>query len=187
MQTLIDDVYFVRQVERQPVERRARRATPPPHQQDIEVGGQHSQAVGAADSNITQLESDGGKRAFAISYGDNRASLFQTTTGGQRGAASTISLSRTSSTIQRVPAGSTIQIVGQLQGGKGGEQVRVAIRQVGQRAWKSAVVTVGANGGGSFTANFGQVKKAKYQVVAGWAGDSGRAGAMTKPKLVTVR
>jgi len=145
------------------------------------------QAVGAADSNITHLESDGANRAFAISFGDNRASLFQTTSGGQRGAASTISLTRTASTLKRVAAGSTIQIVGQLQGGKGGEQVLVAIREVGKRAWKSTIVTVGANGGGSFTANFANVKKAKYQVIAGWAGDSGRAGAMTQPKAVTVK
>lgn len=151
-------------------------------------GGQtwQPQAVGAADSSITRLESDGPKRAFAISYGDNRASLFQTTTGGQRGAASTISLSRTGSTVKRIAGGSTIQIVGQLQGGKGGEQVRVAIRRVGQRGWYSDIVTVGANGGGSFTANFGRIKKGKYQVIAGWAGDSGRAGAMTQPKAITV-
>lgn len=144
------------------------------------------QAVGAYGSGITDLESDGAGRAFAISLGDKSASLFQTTTGGQRGAASTISVSRTAATLTRV-SGSTIQVVGQLKGGVGGEQVRVAIRKVGQRGWQSTRVTVGANGGGSFTANFSRIKKGQYQVIAGWAGDSGRAGAMTQPKLVTVR
>ena len=64
--------------------------------------------------------------------------------------------------------------------------MRVAVRAAGQRGWASQIVTVGANGGGSFTANL-TAKKGHYVVMAGWAGDSGRAGAMTKPKAITVK
>ena len=81
--------------------------------------------------------------------------------------------------------GGKIQISGQLTGATGGEQVLVQIRAAGKRAWSQQLVTVGANGGGSFTANF-IGKKGSYTVLAGWTGDSGRAGAMTAPRTVKV-
>lgn len=149
------------------------------------------QAVGAADSYIAWIATDGAKRAFVVSFangGGNNASgsgIFQTTTGGERGTASTLSLSRTASKLKRV-SGSTVQIRGQLAGAKGGEQVRVAIRRKGQVSWRTTIVTVGVNGGGSFTANF-SAAKGSYVVMAGWTGDSGRAGTMTAPKAITVR
>jgi len=145
------------------------------------------QAVGADGSNILRIASDGAKRAFVVSSSNDGSNtgIFQTTVGGQRGAASKISLARTKSKVKRV-SGTTLQIVGQLEGAKGGEQVLVTIRRKGQRIWRTMLVTVGVNGGGSFTANF-KAAKGSYAVMAGWTGDSGRAGTMTAPKSITVR
>lgn len=149
------------------------------------------EAVGAAGSNIEQLVTNGAGTAYALAhsagsgpaYGVN--SIFRTTTGGSRGTRSMLSLSDTKSRVRRI--GTRIQILGRLVGGTGGETVRVAIRPVGTANWRAQLVTVGQNGGGSFTATFPNVKKGKWEVLAQWTGDSGRAGAGTVPRVVTVR
>ncbi|MEI2703344.1 MAG: hypothetical protein V9E83_13215 [Baekduia sp.] len=140
------------------------------------------QAVGSS-TNAGQgtLVTSGAKTAFLLAYSDG--AIFQTTTGGSRGNASSISIKRTKTKLKRV--GGKIQISGQLTGATGGEQVLVQIRVAGKRAWTQQLVTVGANGGGSFTANF-IGKKGTYSVLAGWTGDSGRAGSMTAPLTVKV-
>lgn len=147
------------------------------------------EAVGAANSRLEGLVTNGAGTAYALSTlyrgPRNVVSLFQTTTGGSLGEKSTLSLSDTKSRVKRI--GTKIQILGRLVGGTGGETVRVAIRPVGMARWKTQLVTAGQNGGGSFTATFSNIKKGKWQVLAQWTGDSGRAGAGTGVRTITVR
>lgn len=93
-------------------------------------------------------------------------SLFTTATGGDAGTGSTITLSR----ARR--SGRTVTVTGQLKGAQGGEAIVVSARQ-GTR-WTEQVVTAGANGG-RFTASFRV--RGRAELVARWAGDSGRQGA----------
>ncbi len=147
------------------------------------------EAVGAVNSQIGQLVTNGAGTAYALSMlprsSGRVVSLFQTTTGGSLGEKSTLSLSDTKSTVKRI--GTRVQILGRLVGGTGGETVRVAIRPVGMAQWKTQLVTAGQNGGGSFTATFANIKKGKYQVLAQWTGDSGRAGSGTGVRTITVK
>ena len=91
-------------------------------------------------------------RAFALTStpaaGDGVfRSLFATTSGGDAGPASTVTLTTARPTLAR-PGRVTVD--GVLRGAQGGESVVVASRSAGGR-WREQVVTVGANGG-RFTA-----------------------------------
>lgn len=143
------------------------------------------QAIGASNTSISSLVAAGPKTAFALSTTGKAAenAIFSTATGGSRGTATTLSLSKTPGKLKR--SAGKIQISGQLQGGVGGETVHVAIRKVGSARWLHSNVIVGANGGGSFTASI-RAGKGKYVAVAQWAGDSGRAGSGTKAKAFQV-
>lgn len=144
------------------------------------------QAVGASGTSVYALAATAPKSAVALS-GSGRPfenAIFATTTGGGRGSGTAISLGKTKSSLKS--KNGRITVTGQLSGGRGGETVHVAIRKVGASGWTSANVIVGANGGGSFTASF-KAKKGKYVIVGQWAGDSGRAGAGTSARTITVK
>ncbi len=143
------------------------------------------QAVGASGTSITSLVTAGPKTAYLLSGSGTAAqnSIFATTTGGSRGAATKLSLDTTKSKLTR--SAGKVQIKGQLTGGLGGELVHVAIRKQGSSVWITSNVIVGANGGGSFTASI-RAGKGKYDAVAQWAGDSGRAGTGTSAKTITI-
>jgi photosystem II stability/assembly factor-like uncharacterized protein len=122
-----------------------------------------------------------------VSAGGVQRQFFFTGTGGDAGAASSLTLkaspkSFTKTALRR--ARGRVTISGKLAGAVGGERVVVAARATGGSAWTSRTVTAGANGG-SFSATF--TIKASSVVVAQWAGDSGRAGVGSKPLLVRVR
>jgi photosystem II stability/assembly factor-like uncharacterized protein len=104
-------------------------------------------------------------------------SLFATTTGGDQGSASRLTLTTSRRRLTRRQlraAGNRITVTGQLNGAQGGEQIVVSARTAGSTGWNEQVVTAGANGG-RFTASFRVSGRATF--VARWAGDSGRQGA----------
>ena len=141
-----------------------------------------AQALSGGGNEINALATDGPGKAYAAVTGGEAPALFSTTTGGVRGSGSAISLSRTA---KRQKPSAQAAISGSLPGAKGGEVVRVAIRKAGSSSWTSEFVVAGANGG-SFTARF-RVTKGSYDVVAQWTGDSGRAGAGSKPLALTIK
>jgi photosystem II stability/assembly factor-like uncharacterized protein len=113
--------------------------------------------------------------------------FFFTTTGGDAGAASSLTLKASPSGFTKKSlkkAKGRITISGKLAGAVGGERITIAARGRNGADWTSRTVTAGANGG-SFSATFTMKNRAVF--VAQWAGDSGRAGVGSKPLLVNVR
>jgi photosystem II stability/assembly factor-like uncharacterized protein len=142
-----------------------------------------SDAVVAADAG----------RAFAVAStpaaGDNVfRSLFTTSTGGDAGAPSQITVTTRRRTLTRRQlrrAGYQVTVNGTLPGAQGGETIVVAMRRSGSARWTTATVLAGANDG-SFTATFPNVRSS-IDVVAQWAGDSGRQGAGSSLLRIRVR
>ena len=132
-------------------------------------------------------------RAFAVAStpagGDNVfRSLFTTATGGDAGAVSraTVTTRRTRLTRGQLRrAGYQVTVAGTLPGAQGGEAVVVSMRPRGSSGWSSQTVLAGANDG-SFTATFANVRTS-IDVVARWAGDSGRQGAGSTLLRIRVR
>ncbi len=133
---------------------------------------------------------DAGATAFAITYSiqgvQPGGDFFATTTGGQAGTPTSISLKRAKGAK---PAGSAkkgkqVKVSGQLSPPSGGEQIVVSIRKRKRSSWRSVNVQAASNGG--FTAKL-TVKKPSV-AVAQWAGDGSRAGSgstalkLTPPK-----
>jgi photosystem II stability/assembly factor-like uncharacterized protein len=132
-------------------------------------------------------------RAFAVTStpaaGSNVfRSLFATSTGGDAGAASQLTVTTRRRTLTRAQlrrAGFQVTVSGTLPGAQGGETIVVAARRRGSRVWGSTNVLAGANNG-SFTATFTNVRQS-IDVVAQWAGDSGRQGAGSPVLRIRVR
>lgn len=140
------------------------------------------QSLAGGGDEVDALAADGPGKAYAAVIGGEAPALFSTATGGIRGTAGTVSLSRTK-TKQR--ASQQVAISGTLAGAKGNEFVRVAYRKAGSSSWASKTVAAGANGG-SFSARV-KLTKGTYDVVAQWTGDSGRAAAGSSAISITVR
>lgn len=140
------------------------------------------QSLAGGGDEVDALAADGPGKAYAAVIGGEAPALFSTATGGVRGTAGSISLARTKST-QR--AKQQVAISGTLDGAKGNEFVRVAYRKAGAATWESTTVAAGANGG-SFSAR-AKLAKGRYDVVAQWTGDSGRAAAGSAAITITVR
>jgi photosystem II stability/assembly factor-like uncharacterized protein len=142
-----------------------------------------SQAVIAADAN----------RAYAVTStpaagADVFRSLFATSTGGDAGQPSqiTVTTRRRTLTKRRLRrAGYRLTVAGTLPGAQGGEAIVVSMRRRGASFWTNQTVLAGANNG-SFTATFTNVR-ASSEVVAQWAGDSGRQGAGSRVLRIAVR
>ncbi len=114
-------------------------------------------------------------------------SLFATTTGGDAGNSSDLSLTAPKMKLSKkqfTAAKKKITVNGALKGAQGGEAIVVSARSVGSTSWNEQVVTAGANGG-RYTASFNV--KGTAQFVARWAGDSGRQGAGSSVLTVTVK
>ena len=131
-------------------------------------------------------------RAFAVAStpaaGDGVfRSLFATSTGGDAGAVSEITMTgrRRMTRRQLKRAGYRVTVAGTLPGAQGGETIVVAMRRRGSSGWITQTVLAGANDG-SFTATFTGVR-ATSEVVAQWAGDSGRQGAGSRVLRIAVR
>jgi photosystem II stability/assembly factor-like uncharacterized protein len=142
-----------------------------------------SEAVVAADAT----------RAFAVTStpaaGDGVIrSLFATSTGGDAGEASRLTVTtrrRTLTKKQLARAGNAVTVNGTLPGAQGGETIAVTWRRRGSVTWSTTTVLAGANDG-SFTATLPGVRST-VQVVAQWAGDSGRQGSGTPVLTVRVK
>ncbi len=114
-------------------------------------------------------------------------SLFTTSSGGDAGSASSLSLTTSRKRLTRAQfrrANRRITVNGALRGAQGGEAIVVSARAEGSTRWTETVVTAGANGG-RFTESFRVSGSAEF--VARWAGDSGRQGAGSTVLKVTVR
>ena len=114
-------------------------------------------------------------------------SLFTTSTGGDAGSASSLTLTTNRKRLTRAQfrrANRRITVSGALRGAQGGEAIVVSARSAGSTRWTETVVTAGANGG-RFTESFRVSGSAEF--VARWAGDSGRQGAGSTVLKVTVR
>ena len=122
-----------------------------------------------------------------VAAGAVQRQFFFTTTGGDAGSASSLTLkaspaSFTKGSLRRTKGKVTIS--GKLAGAVGGERITVSARGRHGVDWSSRTVTAGANGG-SFSATFNVKNAAVF--VAQWAGDSGRGGVGSRLLLVKVR
>ncbi len=137
------------------------------------------------------VASSGGRAFAAASTLGGQAvyeGLFTTSTGGDAGTPSAITVTtarRTLTQRQLRRARYRVTVAGTLPGAQGGEEVVVSMRRVGTRPWKPVTVLAGANNG-SFTATFRNVRRS-VDFVAQWAGDSGRQGAGSRPLRIRVR
>ena len=118
--------------------------------------------------------SDAGATGYALMPFDD--GFFATTTGGQAGNPSSLTLD--------VPKGKAskgkkkkVKVVGKLSPPEGGEQIVVSSRKASDPSWDDDTLTAATNG--KFTAKF-KVKKKKVFVVAQWSGDDERSGAGSK-------
>ena len=123
------------------------------------------------------LVATGANSAIALSLGNG---LFATTTGGQAGGATALSLSTKKRKLRKK---ATIQVTGKLSPAEGGEQVVVSMRGARLSKWRQQTVTAAANG--SFTTSW-KVSATSY-FVAQWSGDDTRAGDGSKLLTVKVR
>jgi hypothetical protein len=158
------------------------------------------QLIGAGEVVPGGLVAEGSSNGFALVEGQlptpptpangssNVAqSFFFTTTGGDAGSPSALTLSTktrslTKKKLQR--AHRSVRIDGLLKGAQGGEQIVVSRRNVAGGQWQHQTVTAGANGG-SFTTTWRI--NASSVFVAQWAGDSGRSSLGSPVLRMNVR
>jgi photosystem II stability/assembly factor-like uncharacterized protein len=126
--------------------------------------------------------------AFGIvAAGPVQRQLFFTGSGGDAGAASSLTLKASPASFTKrtlTKAKGKVTISGRLAGAVGGERITIAARALNGTDWTARTVTAGANGG-SFSATFNIRHAAVF--VGQWAGDSGRAGVGSKPLRVNVK
>jgi photosystem II stability/assembly factor-like uncharacterized protein len=131
----------------------------------------------------SQVIPDGGVAAGAGTdylLGGQQALLFSTT-GGDSGAASALSIKAPRSTYKKA---SHIVVTGRLTPASGNERVTVSYRRPGSTQWRSQTVTASANG--SFTSSWDIVKGAN-QFVAQWQGNFRSHGDGSSVLTVTVK
>ena len=124
------------------------------------------QLVGTDEPSPEGLVATGPSGAFLLA--DTRTLLF-TTSGGDRGDASKVTLRTKRRTVRRR---TRIRVAGRVSGARGGAQVVVSRRERGERGWVSLTATVASNG--TFTTSWKLIKTATF--VAQWAGDQDSAG-----------
>jgi photosystem II stability/assembly factor-like uncharacterized protein len=124
------------------------------------------QLVGRATPNAEGLAAIGTGAAFLIA--DSNTLLF-TTSGGDRGDPSKVTLRTTRRTVRRR---TVIRLTGRVRGARAGARVLVARRERGESGWAHQDATVASNG--TFTTRWRVTKTAAF--VAQWAGDEDNAG-----------
>jgi photosystem II stability/assembly factor-like uncharacterized protein len=122
---------------------------------------------------------DAGSTAFAIIQGGG--GCFATTTGGQFGSPSSVTLDVSKRRL--VGKKTHVKVTGKLDPPEGGEQVVVSSRKAGGSDWSSKTLTAASNG--RFTARF-KIRKKSF-VVAQWSGDDERSGAGSKALVLKPR
>lgn len=150
----------------------------------------HPQLIAAGRIAQHGLVAEGPQDAFALVAapgGPDERQLFFTTSGGEAGAPSALSITTTHTHLTKRKlrrAHGMIRIDGVLQGAQGGEQIVVSRRNLAGGAWQHQTATAGANGG-SFTTTWRAGASSVF--VAQWAGDSGRASLGSRVLRVVVR
>ena len=119
---------------------------------------------------------DAKSTGFAISPFTADVGFFATTTGGQAGDKSKLTLDVAKKKSSK--AKKKVKVLGKLSPPEGGEQIVVSSRKSGNTNWKNDTLSAASNG--KFTAKFNVSKKKKLFVVAQWSGDDNRAGTGTK-------
>ena len=117
---------------------------------------------------------DAGPTGYAITQGG--ANFFGTTTGGEAGTPSSLTLKDVTSKSAGAGTAKRVKVAGKLSPPEGGEQIVVSFRRASSANWSSQTLTAASNG--EFTARF-EVKSRSF-VVAQWSGDDERAGAGSK-------
>ena len=135
------------------------------------------QLVGADEASPEGLVATGPSGAFLLA---NSRELLFTTSGGDRGDASKVTL-RTKRRVVRRRA--VIRVTGRVSGARGGAQVVVSRRERGERGWVSHTATVASNG--TFLTTWKLVETATF--VAQWAGDENSAGDGSPPLVVRAK
>lgn len=110
-----------------------------------------------------------------------RQALLSSTTGGDSGPTSELSIKAPKTTLSK-PA--HIVVTGKLSPASGNERVTVSYRRPGATRWTSQTVTASANG--SFTSSWNVVRGAN-QFVAQWQGNFRSRGDGSKVLTVTVK
>jgi photosystem II stability/assembly factor-like uncharacterized protein len=148
------------------------------------------QLVSAGDMSAGAIAPATGTRAYALVAAHGPASpsrLFATSTGGDAGKASTLTLATTRRAWTKKAlraAHGRVVVTGTLAGAQGGEQIVVSALDAASGRWRHQVVSAGANGG-SFTTTWTVGRSSLF--VAQWAGDSGRTGLGSRVLGVSVR
>jgi photosystem II stability/assembly factor-like uncharacterized protein len=124
------------------------------------------QLVSSETPRAEGLAATGAGAAFLLA--DSSVLLF-TTSGGDRGEPSKVTIRTARRTVRRR---SVIRLSGRVRGARAGAQVLVARRERGESGWADQEVTVASNG--TFTTRWRVAKTAAF--VAQWAGDEDSAG-----------
>jgi len=124
------------------------------------------QLVASTKPTPEGLAATGSDAAFLLA--DSRLLLF-TTSGGDRGDPSKVTLRSKQRTVRRR---AVIRLAGRVQGARAGARVLVARRERGESGWVHQDATVASNG--TFTTKWRVAKTAAF--VAQWAGDENSTG-----------
>ena len=124
------------------------------------------QLVSSGKPAADGLVSAGANEAFLIADGSQ---LLFTTSGGERGQRSKVTLRASRRTVRRR---AVIRLRGRLQGATAGARVLVSRRERGESGWVHREATVASSG--SFTTRWRLSKTAAF--VAQWAGDEDSTG-----------
>jgi photosystem II stability/assembly factor-like uncharacterized protein len=124
------------------------------------------QLVSSETPRAEGLAAIGAGAAFLLA--DSSVLLF-TTSGGDRGEPSKVTIRTARRTVRRR---SVIRVSGRVRGARAGARVLVARRERGESGWAEQDVTVASNG--TFTTRWRLAKTAAF--VAQWAGDEDNAG-----------
>ena len=135
------------------------------------------QLVGTDEPSPDGLVASGPNGAFLLA--DSHVLLF-TTSGGDRGDASKVTLRTKRRAVRRR---AVIRITGRVSGADGGAQVVVSRRERGERGWVSQTATVASNR--TFTTTWKLTKTAAF--VAQWAGDADSTGDGSPPLVVRAK
>ncbi|MDX6583151.1 MAG: hypothetical protein QOI10_2335 [Solirubrobacterales bacterium] len=118
---------------------------------------------------------DAGSTAFSITA---TGSFLATTSGGQAGTPSALTLKQVGGPKGRVAKAGKVKLTGTLSPAEGGEKIAVMYRDLGH--WRARIETAATNG--QFTSSF-KVRR-NTVAVAQWLGDDTRAGAGTAAVFV---
>jgi len=135
------------------------------------------QLVSAAGPAPDGLVATGSSAAFLLT---NASDLLFTTSGGDRGERSKVTIRTARRTVRRR---TSIRISGRVRGARAGARVVVARRERGEAGWVDQDAKVASNG--TFTTRWRLTKTAAF--VAQWAGDEDSAGDGTPALVVRAR